>query len=345
MADAATRSERHLTADTLDAKCTSTDNNGMSLRIVFMGTPGFSVPTLAAIIAAGHHVVAAYAQPPRPAGRGMEPRKSPVHVHAETAGIPVHTPKSLRNAEASERFRSHAADVAVVVAYGLILPKAVLDAPLFGCLNLHGSALPRWRGAAPIQRAIMAGDTETAVMVMRMEEGLDTGPVCLAETIALPLEMTAGDLHDQAAERGARLMVEALLRLEKGDLPTTAQSEVGVTYAHKIEKDEAHIDFARPARVVHDTIRGLSPFPGAWFEFGPVGQSAGKSERIKVLRSEPVAVPVAGHAPGEIVDDRLTVACAQGGVRLLELQRAGKRPMSASELLRGFQMPVGTVCR
>ena len=313
----------------------------MSLRIVFMGTPGFSVPTLAAIIAAGHHVVAAYAQPPRPAGRGMEPRKSPVHVHAETAGIPVNTPKSLRTPEAAELFRKHAADVAVVVAYGLILPKAVLDAPRFGCLNLHGSALPRWRGAAPIQRAIMAGDSETAVMVMRMEEGLDTGPVCLAETIAIPLEMTAGDLHDEAAERGARLMVEALGRLERGDLPSVAQLEVGVTYAHKIEKDEAHIDFARPARVVHDAIRGLSPFPGAWFEFG----ASGKSERIKVLRCEPVEASVSGRVPCEIVDDRLTVACAQGGVRLLELQRAGKRPMSASELLRGFQMPAGSVCR
>lgn len=313
----------------------------MPLRIVFMGTPGFSVPTLAAIIAAGHRVVAAYSQPPRPAGRGMEPRKSPVHVHAEAAGIPVHMPRSLRTPEATKVFASHAADLAVVVAYGLILPRPILETPRFGCLNLHGSALPRWRGAAPIQRAIMAGDPETAVIVMRMEEGLDTGPICLAETVAIPLAMTAGELHDKLSEDGARLMVEALRRLETGELPSIPQPDAGVTYARKIEKEEAHIDFARPARAVHDTIRGLSPFPGAWFEFC----TAGKSERIKVLRCQPVDTPVAGRAPGEIIDDCLTIACAQGGVRLLELQRAGKRPMTAVELLRGFPMPAGGLCR
>ncbi len=313
----------------------------MSLRIVFMGTPDFSVPTLAAIVAAGHHVVAAYSQPPRPAGRGMEPRKSPVHIHAELAGVPVHTPKSLRTAEAAEVFASHAADVAVVVAYGLILPKTILETPRFGCLNLHASALPRWRGAAPIQRAIMAGDPQTAAIVMRMEEGLDTGPVCLAETVEIALETTAGELHDKLSEDGARLMVEALRRLENGDLPSIPQIDVGVTYARKIEKDEAHIDFARPARAVHDTIRGLSPFPGAWFEFAV----AGKSERIKVLRCEPIETSKPGRSPGEIVDEHLTVACAEGCIRLLELQRAGKRPMTASELLRGFPMPAGALCR
>lgn len=313
----------------------------MSLRIVFMGTPDFSVPTLAALIAAGHRVVAAYSQPPRPAGRGMEPRKSPVHLHAEAAGIPVHTPKSLRTPESAETFAAHAADAAIVVAYGLILPKAILEAPRHGCLNLHASALPRWRGAAPIQRAIMAGDPETAVMVMRMEEGLDTGPVCLGETLPIPPEMTAGELHDRLSEIGARLMAEALRRLEIDELTCQPQSDVGVTYARKIEKDEAHIDFGRPASAVHDTIRGLSPFPGAWFEF----DASGKSERIKVLRGEPVDLSVAGRTPGEIIDDRLTVACAEGGIRLLELQRAGKRPMSASELLRGFRMPPGSILR
>ncbi len=313
----------------------------MSLRIVFMGTPEFSVPTLAAIIASGHRVVAAYSQPPRPAGRGMEPRKSPVHQHAESAGIVVHTPKSLRTAESAEVFAGHAADVAVVVAYGLILPQVILQSPRYGCLNLHASALPRWRGAAPIQRAIMAGDPETAVMVMRMEEGLDTGPVCLGETLPIPLELTAGDLHDRLSEMGGPLMVEALRRLENDELICRAQSDVGVTYARKIEKDEAHIDFGRPARTVHDTIRGLSPFPGAWFEFG----MPGKTERIKVLRCEPVELRGSSHEPGGIIDDRLTIACAEGGIRLLELQRAGKRPMSASELLRGFQMSAGSICR
>lgn len=324
-----------------EADCTTTDNASMSLRIVFMGTPEFSVPTLAAIMAAGHRVVAAYSQPPRPAGRGLEPRRSPVHVHAAAAGVPVYTPRSLRTLEAAQIFASHAADVAVVVAYGLILPRTILEAPRFGCLNLHGSALPRWRGAAPIQRAIMAGDPETAAIVMRMEEGLDTGPICLVETVAIPLAMTAGELHDRLSECGARLMVEALQRLETGDLPSIPQPDAGVTYARKIEKDEAHIDFARPARSVHDTIRGLSPFPGAWFEFG----AAGKSERIKVLRCEPVDATLEGRAPGEIVDERLTVACSQGAVRLLELQRAGKRPMAADELLRGFAMPAGAMCR
>lgn len=313
----------------------------MPLRIVFMGTPDFSVPTLAAILAAGHQVVAVYSQPPRPAGRGMEERKSPVQVLAERHGLAVRTPKSLRSAQAAAEFAQHGADVAVVVAYGLILPKPVLDAPRFGCLNLHGSALPRWRGAAPVQRAIMAGDAETAVMVMRMEEGLDTGPVCLADRVPVPATMTAGDLHDVLAERGARLMVEALSRLEAGALEASPQPSEGVTYAHKIAKEDAHIDFSLPAREVHNRIRGLSPFPGAWLEVS-VGP---KPERIKVLRSEVVEVDCSGRAAGEIIDGELTVACGEGAVRLVELQRAGKRPMKAAELLRGFALPPGTVCR
>lgn len=307
----------------------------MALRIIFMGTPDFAVPTLMEILSAGHEVVAVYTQPPRPAGRGMDERKSPVHLQAEMAGIPVFTPKSLRNAAEQEIFREHGADVAVVVAYGLILPQPILEAPSSGCLNLHASALPRWRGAAPIQRAIMAGDAETAVMVMRMDEGLDTGPICLAEQVAIGPNTTAGELHDELARIGANLMVRALAALERGSLDCTPQPEEGVTYAAKIDKAEARIDFTRPARDVHNLIRGLSPSPGAWFEAGPEG----KRERIKVLRSELAE----GQGPaGTILDDRLTIACGEGAVRLVLLQRAGRTPMSAEEFLRGFNLPTGT---
>ncbi len=313
----------------------------MSLRIVFMGTPEFSVPVLERLIAAGHEIVAVYSQPPRPAGRGMAERKSPVHVHADSAGIPVLTPVSLRTPEAAETFRAHAADVGVVVAYGLLLPQSILDAPARGCLNLHASALPRWRGAAPIQRAVMAGDHETAVMVMRMEAGLDTGPVCTAEHMPIGPDTTAGELHDALSVRGADLMVRALDALERGSLVATPQSVEGVTYARKIEKAEAHIDFARPAAEVHAVIRGLSPFPGAWFEVG----DGAKSERIKVLRASLVAAAHPSRTPGEITDGALTIACGSGAVRFVELQRAGKKPMSATELLRGFAMPAGTLLR
>ena len=307
----------------------------MSLRVVFMGTPEFSVPTLSEILAAGHEVVAVYSQPPRPAGRGMAETPSPVQKFAQASGLPVLTPKSLRTPQAQELFLAHAADVAVVVAYGLILPKPVLDAPRLGCFNVHASALPRWRGAAPIQRAIMAGDSATAVMVMRMEEGLDTGPVCLAERTSITANETAEDLHDRLALLGAGLMVRALAALERGSLSATPQAAEGVTYAAKIDKAEARIDFTRPAGEVHDHIRGLSPFPGAWLEV-VVG---GKPERIKVLRSE--RADGVGE-PGAILDDALTVACGSGAVRLVSLQRAGKKPMTAVELLRGFSLPKGT---
>lgn len=306
----------------------------MSLRVVFMGTPDFSVPTLSEIIGAGHEVVAVYSQPPRPAGRGMAETPSPVHRFAEAAGLTVYTPKSLRTPETQEQFRAHAADVAVVIAYGLILPKPILDAPRLGCFNVHASALPRWRGAAPIQRAIMAGDAETAAMVMRMEEGLDTGPVCLAERTPIGSNETAEELHDRLSLLGAGLMVRALAALERGSLSETPQPADGVTYAAKIDKAEARIDFSRPATEVHNHIRGLSPFPGAWFEV----TSGGKPERIKVLRSAPAE---GAGAPGSILDDALTVACATGAVRLVTLQRAGKKPMSAAELLRGFALPKG----
>jgi len=307
----------------------------VSLRIVFMGTPDFAVPVLAEILSAGHEIVAVYTQPPRPAGRGMDERKSPVHLQAESGGIPVFTPRSLKGADEREIFRAHGADVGVVVAYGLILPRPVLDAPRFGCLNLHASALPRWRGAAPIQRAIMAGDSETAVMIMRMDEGLDTGPICLAEQVPIGANVTAGELHGELARIGASLMVRALAALERGSLDCTPQPQQGVTYAAKIEKAEARIDFTRPAREVHNLIRGLSPFPGAWFEAGP----AGRRERIKVLRSE---LGEGGGPAGTVFDNHLAIACGEGAVRLTVLQRAGRKPVSAAEFLRGFDLPIGT---
>jgi methionyl-tRNA formyltransferase len=307
----------------------------MNLKVVFMGTPDFSVPMLAEIIAAGHNVVAAYSQPPRPAGRGKQERKSPVQVYAEAAGIAVHTPKSLRNAEAQAVFASHQADVAVVVAYGLILPKTVLNAPKFGCLNMHASSLPRWRGAAPIQRAIMAGDTNTACMVMQMDEGLDTGPVCLSEPVPILPDMTAGELHDALSKRGAALMVQALAALERGDLQSVPQVSEGITYAAKIDKAEAQINFARPVADVHNHIRALSPFPGAWFDLN--------GERIKVLQSS-IAVRGLQSAPGTIIISQsdLLVACSDGALRLIELQRSGKKLMRAQDFMRGFPLPPGT---
>jgi methionyl-tRNA formyltransferase len=308
----------------------------MALKIVFMGTPEFSVPTLEEIVRAGHRVLAVYSQPPRPAGRGMADRKSPVHAAAEALGIPVSTPRSLKGEAEQRAFAALGADAAVVIAYGLLLPAPVLAAPRLGCFNLHASKLPRWRGAAPIQRAIMAGDTETAVMVMRMEEGLDTGPVCLSETVGIAPDMTAGDLHDLLRERGADLMVRALALLEQGRLEARPQPAEGVTYAAKIGKGEGRIDFGAPAASVHNLIRGLSPHPGAWLERQG---GANGPERVKVLRS---TLAEGRGAPGEVLDDRLTVACAEGAVRLIEVQRAGKRAMSAAEFLRGVPVPKGT---
>jgi len=308
----------------------------MSLRIVFMGTPDFSVPALEAIHGAGHDVLAVYSRPPRPAGRGLAERLSPVHAKAAALDIPVRTPRSLKEPEQQTLFADLKPDAAVVIAYGLILPKAVLATPRLGCFNVHASALPRWRGAAPIQRAIMAGDTETAVMVMRMEEGLDTGPVGLSKTVPIGPDTTAGELHDTLARRGADLIVTALRSLADGTFRTVPQSAEGVTYAAKIDKSETGIDFARPAAEVHNHIRGLSPFPGAWFEVAPPGA---KLERIKVLRT---ALGRGGGPPGEILDDALTIACGEGAIRLVEIQRAGKRTMTAEELLRGFALPRGT---
>jgi methionyl-tRNA formyltransferase len=302
------------------------------MRIVFMGTPDFAVPTLSALLAAGHKIAAVYTRAPRPAGRGMGERKSPVHAYAETAGLPVLTPRSLRDEAQHRAFASHAADVGVVVAYGLILPRPVLETPRGGCLNLHASALPRWRGAAPIARAVMAGDGATAATIMRMDEGLDTGPVCLAEPVSIGTDMTMGELHDVLAERGATLMLHALAEIERGTLRCVPQPDEDVTYAAKIGKSETGIDFTRPAREVHNHVRGLSPFPGAWFAAGE------KAERIKVLRTR---IASGSGAPGTVLDAAPTVACGEGAVELVELQRAGKRPMPAAELLRGFPLPPG----
>lgn len=309
----------------------------MTLRIVFMGTPEFSVPTLMEIVGQGHDVVACYTQPPRKAGRGMEERKSAVHQAAETLGIPVRCPQSLKSEEERAALAELVPDAAVVVAYGLLLPQAVLDIPVHGCLNLHASLLPRWRGAAPINRAIMAGDAETGVEVMRMEAGLDTGPVYMAEKLAIGQDMTAGELHDRLSVLGADLMVRALAALPRGGLVPTPQAEEGVTYARKLDKAETRIDWTRPAREVHDHVRGLSPFPGAWCEM----EIAGRSERVKVLRS--ALDESASGEPGTLLTagDELLVACGSGAVRLVQLQRAGKKPMPAAEFQRGAQLGAG----
>ncbi|MGB3897472.1 MAG: methionyl-tRNA formyltransferase [Mesorhizobium sp.] len=308
----------------------------MALRVVFMGTPEFSVPTLRALVEAGHEIAAVYTQPPRAAGRrGLELTPSPVQREAERLGLEVRTPVSLKGEGEQAAFRALGADVAVVVAYGLLLPKPVLDAPRLGCLNGHASLLPRWRGAAPIQRAVMAGDAETGMMVMRMEEGLDTGPVAAVQRVAIAPDMTAGDLHDALMTAGAELMTAALARLEAGELAFTPQADEGVTYAKKIDKAETRVNWTLPAVTVHNHIRGLSPFPGAWCE----GEIGGRKERLKLLRS---ALTTGSGEPGSILDDRLTVACAAGAVRLVELQRAGGKAVSASEFLRGTRMQEGT---
>jgi methionyl-tRNA formyltransferase len=294
------------------------------MRIVFMGTPEFAVPTLAELVARGHEVAAVYTRAPRPAGRGQRERRSPVHLAAEGFSIPVHTPRSLKAVEEQATFAMHAPHVAVVVAYGLILPGAILSVPVGGCLNLHASLLPRWRGAAPIQRAIMAGDTRTGLTVMRMEEGLDTGPIGLVEDIPIGPDVTAGDLQDRMAVLGADLMGRALAALERDSLAYTPQPQEGVTYAPKIEKTETRIDWRRPAREVHDHMRGLSPFPGAWFALGET--------RVKVLRS---TLAEGAGAPGTILGDNLTIACGAGAVRLLQVQREGRAAMDAAAFVRG----------
>ncbi|MGD9869338.1 MAG: methionyl-tRNA formyltransferase [Hyphomicrobiales bacterium] len=302
----------------------------MSLRVIFMGSPDFAVPALEAVAGAGHDIAAVYSQPPRAAGRGMAGRPTPVHGFAQTRGFQVRTPASLRDKDEQAAFAALKADVAVVAAYGLILPRAILDAPKHGCLNIHPSLLPRWRGAAPIQRAVMAGDAGTGVAIMRMEAGLDTGPLCLVENTPVGPQETAGELHGRLALMGAELMVKALDHLEKGTLSCAPQAEQGVTYASKIDKKEARIDWSLPASEVHNRIRGLSPFPGAWFQW----RAGGRNERVKVLRSR---LSDASGAPGTLVARPLTVACGSGAVELLELQREGRKAMDTEQALRGLQ--------
>ena len=298
------------------------------MRIVFMGTPEFSVPVLDALVEAGHDIAAVYCQPPRPAGRGKKDRPTPVHARAAELGLMVRHPVSLKGAAEQAEFAALRTDVAVVVAYGLILPQPVLDAPAHGCLNIHASLLPRWRGAAPIHRAIMAGDTQTGICIMQMEAGLDTGPVLLRSTTPIRAEETTASLHDRLSGMGAALIVRALDRLDT--LTPMPQPEEGVTYAHKIDKSEARIDWAAPAEEVDRKIRGLSPFPGAWTEID--------GQRVKLLASR---LATGAGNPGTLLDDTLTVACGRGAIQLLRLQRAGKGAQDARTFLRGFPLDKG----
>jgi methionyl-tRNA formyltransferase len=307
------------------------------VRIVFMGTPEFAVPALTEIVKQDHEVAAVYTRAPKPAGRrGLAMLRSPVHVAAERLGLTVLTPQGLKSETATKTFVAHRADVAVVVAYGLLLPKPILGAAALGCLNLHASLLPRWRGAAPIERAIMAGDRETGIVVMRMEEGLDTGPVALAERVPIGPETTAGELREQLAKLGGSLMVRALAALANKNLSFAPQGEEGMTYARKISKSEALIQWSKTANELDDLVRALSPSPGAVFT-ADLGKG---QERVKVLRS----LPVTGSGPpGLVLDGALTVACGLDALRLLEVQRAGKSPMSAEEFLRGVRIGAGAL--
>jgi methionyl-tRNA formyltransferase len=302
----------------------------MPLRIVFMGTPDFAVPTMLQLAAQGHEIAAVYTRAAKPAGRGMDLQITPVEREARRLSLPVFTPKTLRDDAAQADFRAHGADAAVVVAYGLILPKPILDAPRLGCFNVHASLLPRWRGAAPINRAVMAGDRDSGVTIMQMDEGLDTGAMALVERVPIGADATAGDLHDALARIGADAMTRALAAAERGSLTLTPQPSEGVTYAEKISKSETRIDWSKPAAAVHNHIRGLSPWPGAWFEHDGV--------RVKALRS---MLAQGSGAPGAVLDDKLTIACGDGAVRLTLVQRAGRAPMSADEFLRGARIAAG----
>ena len=307
----------------------------MSLRLVFMGTPEFAVPSLDRLADDGHEIAAVYSQPPRRAGRGLEVTASPVERFAQGRGLPVRSPASLKGAPEREAFAALKADAAVVVAYGLILPRPVLEAPRLGCYNLHASLLPRWRGAAPIQRAIMAGDGVTGLSIMRMTQGLDEGPVCLAEAVAILPGTTAGELHDRLAELGAEIISRALSELEAGDLRCVPQAAEGITYARKIDKSETRIDFSQNAGAVLNHIHALSPHPGAWFGL----PAEGRDVRVKVLKAE---LAEGSGSPGTTLDETLRVACGEGAVRLLVLQREGRSATDAKAFLRGFAVPQGT---
>jgi methionyl-tRNA formyltransferase len=302
------------------------------MKLIFMGTPDFAVPALIELAARGHDIAAVYTRAPKPAGRGMDVQVTPVAREALRLSIPVLTPATLKTDDAQAAFAAHKADAAVVVAYGLILPKPVLAAAPLGCFNIHASILPRWRGAAPINRAIMAGDAESGVSIMRMDEGLDTGDVAMIERVTIKEDMTAGELHDVMAPLGADAMLRALAALERGSLQFTPQPQAGVTYAEKIQKNETRIDWSLPWQAVHNHIRGLSPHPGAWFELAD-------STRVRVRRS---TKGEGSGQPGTVLDDRLTIACGSGAVRLVEVQRAGKQPMTADDFLRGTAVPKGT---
>jgi methionyl-tRNA formyltransferase len=300
------------------------------MRLIFMGTPDFAVPALIELAARGHDIAAVYTRAGKPAGRGMAVQVTPVEREARRLALPVETPANFKSEETQAAFRAYGAEAAIVVAYGLILPKPVLDAPPLGCFNIHASLLPRWRGAAPINRAIMAGDHESGVTIMKMNEGLDTGDIAMVERLAIAPDTTAGELHDALSRLGADAMLRALAALERRTLQFTPQPAEGVSYAEKISKHETRIDWSKPRQQVHNHIRGLSPFPGAWFEIDGV--------RVKALRS---TRGESGGRPGEVLDDRLTIACGDGAVRLTAVQRAGRQPMTADEFLRGTAVRVG----
>lgn len=311
-------------------------------RIVFMGTPDFAAVALQALIAAGdvfgHRVVAVYSQPPRPAGRGHQLQKSPVHLLAESQRLPVLTPTGLKTAEALEAFAAHQADIAVVAAYGLLLPQTILDLPRFGCLNIHASLLPRWRGAAPIQRAIAAGDKQTGITIMQMAAGLDTGPMLLRDAIPITSETTASGLHDSLAELGARMILEVLQRLPgdpkaKDPLQPVPQPEAGVTYAAKLTRADSQLDWRRPAEELERAVRAFTPWPGVAIDFG--------SEKVKLLSATVIKIDGTNLVPGAILDDDLTIACGRDALRPTLVQRPGKKPMTTAEMLRGFQLPAG----
>lgn len=307
-----------------------------ALKIIFMGTPDFSVPALASLIEAGHDIVAVYSQPPRKSSRGMVRQASPVHQYAQSHGINIFTPESFKDASAIETFAGHQADVAVVVAYGLILPPDVLAAPRYGCLNIHASLLPRWRGAAPIQRALMAGDDKTGITIMAMDAGLDTGAMVMTEETAITPDTTAGSLHDDLSQVGSRLIVKALEQLVDGRLKPVPQSDDGITYARKTTKSEGRIDWQKPAEEIDRQIRGLTPWPGAWFE----AEQSDKRYRIKIKKAGPAQ---GNGAPGEVLDKSLLVACGYSALRIEQVQREGKSAVSIEEFLRGFNLAPGTI--
>lgn len=304
----------------------------MSVKIIYMGTPEFAVPALKAIHKEGHQIVAVYSQPPRPAQRGHKVMKSPVQQVAEELGLPVFTPESLKDQNEQKKFSALEADVGVVAAFGMILPRAILEAPKYGCINIHASLLPRWRGAAPIQRAILAGDKETGITIMQMDESLDTGAILLQDIVPITAETTASDLYDRLADLGSRMVLDVLDDLETGNLDPRSQPTKGVTYAEKLRRDEGKIDWFEAAYYLERKIHAFNPWPGTWFKY--------KEQRIKVLDAEVTHLHIDGK-PGTVLDEQLTVACAEGALRILRVQKPGGREMETFEFLRGTSIPAG----